>query len=150
VTVLGVTAHWRVQILPSGPVAYKGARTLDFTREYRESIAAAFKAGALDVVPFTLGDTYAGDPEALAGEVRGLEVVDDGMDAVIGVGQRADAAIRASLAPGSPPLGAAPGLMENYRTSGGEAYPVVLRHVLGTARPMLTGLRGWREVEAAP
>jgi len=149
VTVLGVVAHWRVQILPSGPVAYKGSRTLNFTREYRESIAEAFSAGALEIVPFAIGDTYAGDPDSLAGEVRALEVTEDGMDAVIGVAQRADAAIRASLAPGGPPFGAAPGLIENYRTSGSKAFPVVLLHVLGTTRPMITGLRGWREVEAA-
>jgi len=140
---------WRVQVLPSGAVAI-GNRTLDFTREYREAIAGAFDGGALDHVPFMLGETFTGDPEHCHGEVRGLEVVEDGMDAAIEVDLEADTLIRLSLAPGNPPVGAVPCLIENYLHPGGLPFPVVLLRVLGTTRPMITGLRGWREVEQAP
>jgi hypothetical protein len=141
---------WSVQVLPSGTVTI-GHRTPDFTREYREAIAEAFSARAVDYVPFMIGNsyTYTSDPANCHGEVRSLEIVDDGMDAVIEVDREADAAIRVSLTPGGPPFGAAPCLIENYLHPGGLPFPVVLLRVLGTTQPMITGLRGWQEVEAA-
>jgi hypothetical protein len=148
VTVLGTVALWRVQILSSGTITI-GDRTLDFTPGHREAIAEAFRAGALEVVPFTLGDTFTGDPCSLSGEVRGLEVVEDGVDAVIAVSEWADEVIRDSLRPGRLPVAAVPCLIENYLHPGGLPFPVVLLRVLGTTRPMITGLRGWRELEAA-
>jgi hypothetical protein len=141
-------SRWSVQILPSGEFSYHG-RTIDFTRGYREAIAEAFDAGVLDVVPFALGDAYTGDPGSFHGEVTGLEVTGDGLDAVIEADPAGDAAVRASLVPGGPPLGAAPRLIENYLPTGGLPFPVILLHVLGTSRPPVTGLRGWRELEAA-
>jgi hypothetical protein len=139
---------WSVQILPSGAFSYHG-RIIDFTRGYREAIAEAFDAGVLDVVPFALGDTYTADPGCFHGEVRGLEVTGDGLDAVIEADPTGDAAVRASLVPGADALGAAPRLIQNYLPTGGLPCPVILLHVLGTTRPPVTGLRGWRELEAA-
>jgi hypothetical protein len=139
---------WRVQVLPAGTVSYKGRRTLDFTRGYREAIAEAFRAGAFDLVPFQLaeaGNAHTSDPARYRGEVTGLEVVEDGLDALIDATPEGDEAIRTT-----PGLAAAPRLIEDYRTSGGSTFPVVLQHVLGTTAPMITGLRGWREAEAAP
>lgn len=141
-------SRWSVQILPSGTVIY-GYRIMDFTCGYREALAAAFGAGVLGHVPFQLGDAYTADPGRCDGEVTGLEVTRDGLDAVIEVSRHADAAVRASLVPGGPPLGAAPFLIENYLPTGGLPFPVILLHVLGTSRPPVTGLRGWRELEPA-
>lgn len=141
-------SRWSVQILPSGAFIYHG-RAVDFTRGYREAIAGAFDAGVLDVVPFALGDAYTADPGRFHGEVTGLEVTGDGLDAVIEADPTGDAAIRASLAPGGRFLGAAPRLIQNYLPTGGLPCPVILLHVLGTSRPLIPGMRGWRELEAA-
>jgi hypothetical protein len=137
---------WRVQVLPSGPFTYKGL-TLDFTREYREAIAEAFDAGACDFVPFQLAESdnaHTSDPSRYRGDVLALEVVSDGLDAVIEATPEGGEAIRTV-----PGLAAAPRLIEDYRCSDGSAFPVVLQHVLGTTAPMITGLRGWQELEAA-
>jgi len=137
---------WRVQVLPAGPFTYKGVRTLDFTRGYREAIAGAFDGGALDMVPFQLAESdnaHTNDPARYRGEVRALEVVSDGMDAVIEATPEGDEAIRTV-----PGLAAAPRLIENYYTTDDRPWPVVLQHVLGTTAPMITGLRGWRELES--
>jgi hypothetical protein len=136
---------WRVQVLPSGPVAYKGSRALDFTREYLDNIAEAFGARVFDFVPFQLAENdnaHTSDPSRYRGEVRALEVVSDGLDAVIDATPEGDEAIRTS-----PDLAAAPRLVESYRTSCGRVFPVVLQHVLGTTAPMAAGLRGWQELE---
>ena len=139
---------WRVQVLPSGPFTYKGGRTLDFTREYLDDIAGAFGARALDFVPFQLAESdnaHTSDPARYRGDVRALEVVSDGLDAVIEATPEGDEAIRTV-----PGLAAAPRLVEDYRATDGRAWPVVLHHVLGTTAPMITGLRGWQALEAVP
>jgi len=139
---------WRVQVLPAGPFDYRGVRAMDFTREYLNGIAEAFGARAYDFVPFQLaeaGNARTSDPARYRGEVCALEVVTDGLDAVIAATPDGDEAIRAI-----PGLAAAPRLVEDYRTTDGRSWPVSLQHVLGTTAPMITGLRGWREVEMAP
>lgn len=136
---------WRVQVLPSGPFTYKGSRTLDFTLGYREAIAGAFDGRAYDFVPFQLaeaGNAHTSDPARYRGEVCALEVVTDGLDALIAATPEGDEAIRTV-----PGLAAAPRLVEDYRTADGKAFPVALQHVLGTTAPMITGLRGWQELE---
>jgi len=138
---------WRVQILPAGTVSYKDRRTLDLTREYLDAIAVAFGARACDLMPFQVAEAdnaHTSDPARYCGEVTRLEVVTDGLDVVIDATPEGDKAIRTI-----PGLAAAPRLIEDYRSSGGSTFPVVLQHVLGTTAPMITGLRGWQEVEAA-
>jgi hypothetical protein len=137
---------WRVQVLPSGPFT-QGNRTLDFTLGYREAIAGAFDGRAFDFVPFQLAESdnaHTNDPSRYCGEVRALEVVSDGLDALIAATSEGDEAIRTV-----PGLAAAPRLVEDYRTTDGKTFSVALQHVLGTTAPMITGLRGWQEVEAA-
>lgn len=139
---------WRVQVLPCGPFTYKGSRTLDFTPGYREAIAEALDGRAYDFVPFQLAgsdNAHTNDPGRYCGEVRALEVVTDGMDALIAATPDGDEAIRTV-----PGLAAAPRLVEDYRTTDGKTWPVALQHVLGTTAPMIPGLRGWQEVEPAP
>jgi hypothetical protein len=133
---------WRVQVLPFGAVDYRGI-SLDFTREYLEAIAEAF-AAALDCVPFMLAEAdgaHTSDPDRYRGEIRSLEVVDDGLDAVIAATPEGDEAIRTT-----PGLAAAPRLIEGYRCADGRVFPVVMQHILGTTRPLITGLRSWREL----
>lgn len=135
---------WRVQVLPLGTVSY-GGRDLDFTREYLEHVVEAFDDGVFDCVPFQLAEAGGGhtsDPCRYRGDVRSLEVVADGLDAVIAATPEGDEAIR--TAPG---LAAAPRLIEGYRVADGRVFPVVLQHILGTARPVITGLRPWQMLE---
>jgi hypothetical protein len=135
-------------VLPSGPFRYRDRIDLDFTPEYLGGIVGAFNAGVFGVVPFQLAEDDSGehtsDPCRCRGEVRDLEVT-DGLDAVIAATPEGDDAIRSV-----PGLAAAPRLIEVYRVSGGPlVFPVVLQHVLGTTRPLITGLRPWTELEKA-
>lgn len=132
---------WRVQVLPLGTVRYR-VRDLNLTPEYLEAIAEAFSAGVFDIVPFQIADMHTNDPTCFRGEARELEVVADGMDAVIAATPEGDEAIRTT-----PGLAAAPRLFEDYRTADGRTWPVALQHILGTTQPIITGLRPWRELE---
>jgi hypothetical protein len=132
---------WRVQVLPLGPFSYR-TRELDFTREYLEGIVAAFDGGAYDFVPFHLADSSGAgtsDPARYRGDVTALEVVSDGLDALIAATPEGDEAITTVPGPA-----AAPRLVENYRSSDGPAFPVAVQHVLGTTHPMITRLRPWK------
>ena len=57
-----------------------------FTPEYLSGLAEAFNEGAFDLVPFQLATVSGGhthDPARWRGDVYGLEVVPDGLDALI-------------------------------------------------------------------
>ena len=140
-----MTSLWRKQVLPLATIPWRG-RELAFTPAYLADMAAAFAAGALDVVPFAFpGDRdYSNDPALIRGEVRSLEVVADGMDAIIAV----DAEMGAFLAELLRAGGAAPDtgarIIERYQTTDGREFPVVLAGVYTTDAPVLTGLRPWK------
>lgn len=139
----GHVSLWRVQVLPLETVRFR-ARDLVLTRQYLDDIAEAFDAGVFDEVPFLLDAGYVRDIRR-GGDVCCLEPVADGLDAVVDATAGGDEAIRTV-----PGLAAAPRLIEGYRTADGRAFPVVLQHILGTASPVIPGLRGWRELEPAP
>jgi hypothetical protein len=133
---------WRKQVLRTGAIDYHG-RTLDFTREYLTDLADAFSAGALDLVPFLVSDTHSNDPALCSGCVRQMEVVGDGLDAIIEVTDAADEVLRSD-----PLMESAPRIIEPYRWADGTEFPAVIQQILGTRQSILTGLRSWEPVSA--
>lgn len=140
---MGSEFLWRKQVLPLGRFPWRN-RELDFTPAYLSNIAEAFAGGALDVVPFTAEDRHWGpvnDPERCHGTVCGVEAVSDGMDALVTVDAETDAQLEAD-----PGLPATVRLVENYRTTAGREFPVVLAMVYTTRSPapFIAGLRPWK------
>lgn len=132
---------WRVQVLPLGTISYRD-RELDFTSEYLADLVRAFDDGAFDVVPFVLAGEdgqHTNDPARWRGEVRGLEMVPDGLDAVVAVTADGGEVLRRT-----PALRAAPRIIEDYRGTDGRTFPAVIQHILGTSHPVITGLRPWQ------
>ena len=137
----GGSQLWRVQVLPLGKISYRD-RELDFSREYLGDLVRAFDEGAFDVVPFVLAvanGLHTSDPARQRGEVRGLEMAPDGLDAVVAVTEEGGEVLRRD-----PGLGAAPRIVEGYRCADGRTFPAAIQHVLGTQHPMITGLRPWQ------
>jgi hypothetical protein len=138
---------WRVQLLPFGEVGYHD-RTLNFDRAYLGHILKSYAAMVYDMVPFMLAGAdgaHTSDPQRWGGEVQRLQVVDDGLDAVIAATRRGGETIRTT-----PGYAAAPRLISDYRAADGKVHPVVLQHVLGTTKPLIPGLRAWEEMDEAP
>lgn len=135
---------YRKQVLRAGQFDYKG-RTLDFSPEYIAKIAQAFRDKAYDTVPFMLADEqnrHTMDPKNYAGDVVGLEVTEDGLDALVSLSEEAAALVR-----DQPSFGVSVRLLEDLQRGDGAAFPVALQHVLGTFDPRMTGMRPWQAVE---
>jgi hypothetical protein len=131
---------WRKQVMPFGVVPWRG-KELNFTPAYLNDIAAAFADGAFDLVPFMAENPEWGtsiDPALYRGPVCGLEVVGDGMDALVLVGAETDAWLDADKK-----RGAAARLIENYRTPG-RTFPVAMASLHATRSPGITMLRPWK------
>ena len=137
----GGSQVWRVQVLPHGKISYRD-RELDFTSEYLADLIRAFDEDAFEVVPFVLagqGGRYTSDPARWRGEVRGLELAPDRLDAVVTVTEDG-----ADLLSDDPSLGAAPRIIEGYQRADGRSFAAAIQHVLGTRHPVITGLRPWQ------
>jgi hypothetical protein len=135
-------AVWRKQVLALGNVEWRG-RTLSFTREYLAGLVSAFDARAFDFVPFQLAADvgYASlDPTLNAGEVIGLEVVPEGLDALI--------AVSSAFAAEPPALDVAVRIIEQFACPDGRVFPAVISLVYGTGRSIMN-LRPWRLERAA-
>jgi hypothetical protein len=134
---------WRKQILPFGMVEHAG-REVVLDARLLGNLASAFSADALNLVPVLLdgGSGLASyDPALRAGRVCGLEVVSDGLDAMVAVELRADAIVSAN-----PEIGGAPGICIDYQVPDGRRFPAVLRHIMVTGSPLIAGLRPWQRV----
>jgi hypothetical protein len=132
---------WRKQILSFGKITY-GHREVDLTPGYLGNLADAFSRKALDLVPFlrmAAGSYASNDPELCLGAVRALEMTADGMDALVAMGREGDDLIGADVN-----LPVAAGIIEDFIASDGRQFPAVLRHVVTTGKPILTGLHPWR------
>src|SRR5689334_20837369 len=78
---------YRKQILPKGRIKYNG-QELDLNDQLFEEIQTAFNEGALDQVPLQLADDsnkHTMAPERFGGEVKGLELTANGLDAILSV-----------------------------------------------------------------
>lgn len=135
---------WRKQVLPMTTIKY-GDRDLRFDRAYIDNVAAAFRAGAFDTVPFVLaGDdnSHTMAAERAKGEVLGLEAADDGLYATVRLSEVAEQLVR-----DNPRFGVSVRLKENYERPDGASFPVACQHVLGTWDPKITGMKPWQQVE---
>lgn len=133
---------FRKQILPIGEVVtdkYEPG-VLKFDRPRLQAIIERFKAGAYDMVPFLLADRDGGhhdDPERIRGEVRDLELTDEGLFAKIKTSEAGSRLLRES-----PRLPVSVRLVPD---KDGEA----LGHVLATPEPVWKGQREWELIEAS-
>lgn len=135
---------FRKQVLPLGSITYKGRR-LDFTRPYLERLVQNFKQGAYAQVPFLLAtddNRHTMDPDRFRGEVKGLELADDGLDAVVELSDEGAKIIR-----DNPRLGVSARLVEQAGEAGPSAVPAI-QHVLGTLDPRVTGMRDWEAISS--
>jgi hypothetical protein len=137
---------WRKQLLPVGEIDYKG-RKIVFDRPYLARLAQAFNGRAYDQVPFQLADahnTHTNDPERFRGEVKGVELTQDGLDIIIAATEDGSA-----LLAKNPALGVSARIVEDYARADGRHFPAAIQHVLGTLDPRIPGMRPWQAVEAA-
>lgn len=137
--------RWRKQLLPLGTVVYNGER-IDFSRGYLRGLVRAFSDRAVDAVPFQLaGDNnkHTNAVKQRAGTIRGLELVDDGLDLILETDDEGD-----KLLSKYPDIGVSARIYEDYtRESDGRHWPAALQHVLATLDPHIVGMRQWTKLE---
>lgn len=134
---------FRKRILPMATINYMG-RKITFDRAYLTELASNFNDGAYDQVAFMLADsknTHTLDPERFRGEIKSVEVLDDGLWGTVAVTDSA-----AEMLKENPKLGVSARILENYQRSDGKVYGRALQHVLGTLDPRIPGLGSWEEV----
>jgi hypothetical protein len=134
---------YRKRILPKATINYKG-RKIRFDDAYLTDLANSFHQGAYDQVAFMMApdnNSHTLDPERFRGEVKSVEVDEDGLYAVFQVTPDA-----AKVLDENPKLGVSARILENYQRSDGKHFPRALQHVLGTLDPVIPGLGTWEEV----
>ncbi len=139
----GARLYWK-QILPLGGITYQGRR-LTFDRPYLTDLARAFDEQAYDAVPAVLADpanAHNMDPTRMRGEVRRVEVRDDGLYGLIDLAPDA-----AELVERMPRLGVSARIVESLERADGRTWPRALQHVLLTADPRVTGMGPWQAVD---
>lgn len=138
---------FRKEVLRKGSLDYEGRR-IEFDDQYLTDLANAFKAGAFDTVPFQLADSgnaHTNDPERTRGEVIGLEVTPDGLDAIVELTDDG-----AQVVENNPKLGVSARIIEGVKHAmGGQSWPRAIQHVLGTLDPRVTGMRPWEAIQLA-
>ncbi len=135
---------FRKKILPLGSIDYKG-RKINFDKAYLTDLASSFQDGAYDQVAAMLADkdnAHTMDPSRFRGEVKGVEVADDGLYGTFELS--ADAA---QMVKDNPKLGVSARIVEGYARSDGKTFPRAMQHVLMTLDPRIPGLGAWTEVE---
>lgn len=134
---------FRKKILPLGTIDYKG-RKIKFDRQYLTDLASSFHDGAFDQVPFMLADkdnAHTMDPERYRGDIKGVEVGEDGLYGLLEL--QPDAA---ELVRKNPNLGVSARIVEGYDRADGKSFSRAMQHVLGTLDPRIPGLGAWQEV----
>jgi hypothetical protein len=134
---------FRKQILRKGVIDYKGTK-LNFDEAYLSKVLEAFNDGAYDQVAFQLADeknSHTMDPERFRGEVKGLELTADGIDAIIATTESG-----AKVLQDNPNLGVSARLVQDLSHADGRHYTVALNHVLGTLDPRVTKMKPWEEI----
>lgn len=132
---------FRKQILPVGKVSHPVNGDLTFTADRLSKLREQFLAGAMDCVPFVLVDAtnaHTDDPERARGEVKGIELADDGLYATIETSER-----------GTQLLKDTPNLPVSVRLKRLADGTEVLAHVAGTHDPVAKGMRSWETVDAS-
>jgi hypothetical protein len=135
---------FRKQILRKGTINYKGQK-VTFDEPFLQNVVKAFRRGAYDQVPFVLADPdnrHNMDPERFRGEVKGMELTRDGVDAIIEATPEGAKVIKRN-----PRLGVSARIVTDMAKADGRSYPVAIQHVLATMDPRLTGMRPWETVD---
>jgi hypothetical protein len=143
----GSNVLYRKQILPRGKIKYQG-QELDLNDQLFQEIQTAFNDGALDQVPLQLADSdnkHTMAPERFGGEVKGLELTADGLDAIVSVPKDTHDLIQKT----GKKLGVSVKVTRNRELPNGKTYPSALIHVLGTLDPKITQMGAWQELAAA-
>jgi hypothetical protein len=134
---------YRKRILPKATIHYRG-RKITFDDQYLHDLANSFQQGAYDQVAFMMApdnNSHTLDPERFRGEIKDVEVGDDGLYGIFQVTPEA-----AKVLEQNPKLGVSARILENYSRSDGKQFPRALQHVLGTLDPVIPGLGSWEEV----
>jgi len=135
---------FRKRVLPVGEIDYKG-RKIKFDTEYFRDLVASFNSGAFDQVAFQLAkddNSHTLDPERYRGEVKGMEVMPEGLDVILELTDDA-----AELVRKNPKLGVSARIIEGLEHAvDGKKFNRAIHHVLGTLDPRVTGLGPWQEV----
>lgn len=140
---------YRKRILPIGELDYKG-RKLNFNRAYNDNLAAAFRDGAFDTVPFQLApddNSHTNAVDRAAGEIVGLESTDDGLWSTISATDKG-----AAIIDEHPDLPVSVRVVEGYTRADGQttrSYPAALQHVLATWAPRISGMGRWEPIACA-
>lgn len=136
--------RFRKQILPLGSIDYKGQK-ITFDRPFLQELVRNFKARAYDQVPFVLADgenRHNESPENFRGSIADLVLTEDGLDAVLDLSKAG-----AKLVQDNPKLGVSARILQGISKADGRQFGRVLRHVLATMDPRVTGLRPWQAVD---
>lgn len=137
---------YRKQVLPLGTINYKG-QTITFDKAFLTDLAESFNNGAYDQVPFVLADEenrHNMDPERFRGEIKGMELSSDGLDAIVEFTPEGAAVVEQN-----PRLGVSARIVEGLAKADGRTFKRAIQHVLGTMDPRVTGLRPWTAVDLA-
>jgi hypothetical protein len=135
---------FRKQILKKGTINYKGQQ-ITFDDPFLKDVVRSFNRGAYDQVPFVLADPknrHNMDPERFRGEVKGLELTDDGLDMLVET-----TAEGAKTVQSNPRMGVSARIVQGLTKSDGRTYKRAIQHVLATMDPRLTGMRPWEAVD---
>lgn len=136
---------WRRAVLKTGHIS-KGGVELDVDRPLLETLAANFKAGAKDQVPFVLVDRlnrHTEAPDRVRGELLDLQVTnDDRLEATFAMSPRGDALLEEN-----PRLGASVSFIDRFQRADGRDYGPTLLHVAGTTDPEIAQLGDWARAD---
>jgi hypothetical protein len=137
---------FRKTVLKTGIINYMGQQ-INFDTEMLNKYVENFNAGAKDQVPFVLVDAsnrHVDLPERYRGEIKGLEVSEDGkhLDAVLEMTSSG-----AKLITDNPNLGVSIRAVDRLERPDGLTFGPTIEHVAGTLDPKINGLGPWIPVE---
>jgi hypothetical protein len=135
---------YRKQILPRGTFNYEG-EVIDFDTIAKDA-KEAFEAGALDQVAFQLADDknrHNWDPKNYRGDVKAIELTDDGVYATIDFSHYPD---MKDLVTKNPKFGVSATIERNVKRGDGKEFRHAFSQVLGTLNPKVAGMKPWEAV----
>lgn len=139
---------YRKKILPVGEIVYNGKK-VKFDKPYLQELATNFNSGPYDQVLAMLADkdnahTLAVD--RIGGQIREVEVTDEGLFGVFQLSERAARAVKDS----GNGVGVSVRVTEGATKMDGKTtktFGRALQHVLLTTDPKVSGMGAWTEVE---
>lgn len=136
---------FRKKMLPVSSIDYNG-KTIEFSKEYLQTMVDAFNDGAFDNVPLQFADaknTHTNDPERYRGDVVAMDLSDDGVYITVAATDKG-----AEVLSENPKLGISARIVNEYQRSDGKFYPAAVQHALATHDPRIAGLGAWESVDS--